>query len=151
MAVAVLIANAHNAGQDLCTAGSVTERQSQSVPQGYYSPDQIDKTVAAIIIDEFCKRFYGTCFRDRLYIMNSIVVTSVGDDPQTGYTVVKGVHSYQGQNVPVFGRKAHTDVPFVAYLAFGLQGVAITFNKWYEPDYAGGKGHWETCSNFLPY
>lgn len=113
--------------------------------------NQMDAAMSAILLEEFCKRFYSGWFKDRIYIQNTIKVGSVTEDPQTGNFLVKGVHSYQGKNIPFVGRKSHIDIPFQAVMAIGLQGVQVTFYKWSEPDYSHPNGYWEQGTNFLSY
>lgn len=133
---------------------SVTSLNGQSLtaPQGVFpDADQIDMAFATMILEEYCKRFYATCFKDRLYIQNSIMVNSIGEDPKTGNVICFGTHSYYGKDIPIVGRKSHVNVAYGASIAIGLQGLSIAFSKWYEPDYKGGQGHWESCTNFMPY
>jgi hypothetical protein len=43
-------------------------------------------------------------------VPNTIIITSVGIDQNSGGTFVSGLHSYQGQYIPFRGRKTHTNV-----------------------------------------
>lgn len=87
----------------------------------------------------------------KTYVPNTIIITSVGIDQNSGGTFVAGLHSYQGQYVPFRGRKTHNNVQFNAVIVRQSKRDYVVFNKWYEPDLLNRKGGWETGQKFITY
>ena len=85
------------------------------------------------------------------YVPNTLIITSVGVDQNSGGTFVCGLHSYQGQYVPFRGRKTHTNVQFNATIVRQPKRDYVVFNKWYEPDLLNRKGGWETGQKLIQY
>lgn len=89
--------------------------------------------------------------RWKTYVPNTIIITSVGIDQNSGGTFVSGLHSYQGQYIPFRGRKTHTNVQFNAVIVRQPKRDYVVFNKWYEPDMLNRKGGWETGQRLITY
>lgn len=106
---------------------------------------------AKYVLEIFCLNYYSSCFNGKVYIPRSLIIKSVGIDQNNGGTYVSGIHSYQGQYVPVRGRKTHNDVPFYATIIRQRNGDYVIFNKWYEPDLMNRKGGWETGQRLIQY
>ena len=103
------------------------------------------------VLEIFCRNYYGSCFDGKTYVPNTIIITSVGIDQNSGGTFVSGLHSYQGQYIPFRGRKTHTNVQFNAVIARQPKRDYVVFNKWYEPDMLNRKGGWETGQRLITY
>ena len=106
---------------------------------------------AEYILELFCRNYYGSCFEGKAYIPTSLMIKSVGVDQKTGGTSVSGIHSYQGHDVPLRGRKTHNDVQFNAVIIRQQNGDYVIFHKWYEPDLMNRKGGWETGQGLIQY
>ena len=103
------------------------------------------------VLEIFCRNYYGSCFDGKTYVPNTIIITSVGIDQNSGGTFVSGLHSYQGQYIPFRGRKTHTNVQFNAVIVRQPKRDYVIFNKWYEPDMLNRKGGWETGQRLITY
>lgn len=103
------------------------------------------------VLEIFCRNYYGSCFDGKTYVPNTIIITSVGIDQNSGGTFVSGLHSYQGQYIPFRGRKTHTNVQFNAVIVRQPKRDYVVFNKWYEPDMLNRKGGWETGQRLITY
>ncbi len=100
-----------------------------------------------IIIEKFCAQSYDQfCYRYMKYIKNSIIIDSYEINKKNKSYVVKGYHSYYGEDIPFIGRKKHTNVSFYAEIYIQHNNTAnVTFYKYYEPDITDIDGHWESC------
>lgn len=112
---------------------------------------QLSAADCKYVLEIFCRNYYGSCFEGKTYVPNTLIITSVGVDQNSGGTFVSGLHSYQGQYVPFRGRKTHTNVQFNATIVRQPKRDYVVFNKWYEPDLLNRKGGWETGQKLITY
>ena len=98
---------------------------------------QLSAADCKYVLEIFCRNYYGSCFEGKTYVPNTIIITSVGIDQNSGGTFVSGLHSYQGQFNAVIVRQPKRDY--------------VVFNKWYEPDMLNRKGGWETGQKLITY
>lgn len=112
---------------------------------------QLSAADCKYVLEIFCRNYYGSCFDGKTYVPNTIIITSVGIDQNSGGTFVSGLHSYQGQYIPFRGRKTHTNVQFNAVIVRQPKRDYVVFNKWYEPDMLNRKGGWETGQRLITY
>ncbi|WP_144154779.1 helix-turn-helix domain-containing protein [Segatella copri] len=112
---------------------------------------QLSAADCKYVLEIFCRNYYGSCFDGKTYVHNTIIITSVGIDQNSGGTFVSGLHSYQGQYIPFRGRKTHTNVQFNAVIVRQPKRDYVVFNKWYEPDMLNRKGGWETGQRLITY
>lgn len=88
---------------------------------------QLSAADCKYVLEIFCRNYYGSCFEGKTYVPNTIIITSVGIDQNSGGTFVSGLHSYQGQYIPFRGRKTHTNVQFNAVIV-RQQSVTMWFS-----------------------
>lgn len=101
------------------------------------------------ILETFCLNCYSSCFEGKVYIPQSIIIKSVGVDPNNGGTSVNGIHSYQGQYIPFVGRKTHNDVQFKATIFKKQDGYRVIFHKYIERDLMHRSEAWETGKGLI--
>lgn len=112
---------------------------------------QLSASECKYVLELFCRSYYSSCFDDKIYVPNTLIITSVGIDQNSGGTYVTGLHSYQGQYIPFRGRKTHANVQFNATIIRQRKSDYVVFNKWYEPDWMNRKGGWETGQRLIQY
>lgn len=56
---------------------------------------QLSAADCKYVLEIFCRNYYGSCFDGKTYVPNTIIITSVGIDQNSGGTFVSGLHSYQ--------------------------------------------------------
>ena len=66
---------------------------------------QLSAADCKYVLEIFCRNYYGSCFEGKTYVPNTLIITSVGVDQNSGGTFVSGLHSYQGQYVPLGGER----------------------------------------------
>ena len=57
------------------------------------------------VLEIFCRNYYGSCFDGKKYVRNTIIITSVGIDQNSGGNFVSGLHFYQGQYITFRGER----------------------------------------------
>lgn len=112
---------------------------------------QLSAADCKYVLEIFCRSYYSSCFDGKAYVPNTLIITSVGIDQNSGGTYVTGLHSYQGQYIPFRGRRTHTNVQFNATIIRQHKRDYVIFNKWYEPDFMNRKGGWETAQRIIQY
>ena len=56
---------------------------------------QLSAADCKYVLEIFCRNYYGSCFEGKTYVPNTLIITSVGVDQNSGGTFVSGLHSYQ--------------------------------------------------------
>ena len=91
---------------------------------------QLSAADCKYVLEIFYRNYYGSCFDGKTYVPNTIIITSVGIDQNSGGTFVSGFNA-------VIVRQPKRDY--------------VVFNKWYEPDMLNRKGGWETGQRLITY
>lgn len=93
------------------------------------------------LLDEFCVANYNKCFSGRSYEENSIIVTHINTDNNTGVVTVEGTHTYVGRT-----GTSYRDYKFMAKIREGRNGTRIEFHKESAADLMHSSTYWEDCT-----
>ena len=52
---------------------------------------QLSAADCKYVLEIFCRNYYGSCFDGKTYVPNTIIITSVGIDQNSGGTFVSGL------------------------------------------------------------
>ena len=98
-----------------------------------------EKSISKVLLETFCQDYYSECFTNRTYVKYSLTITN-WEMVTLRTAKVRGLHTYKGR----FG-VSYENMPFEAYIKFGVSSAEITFKKRSKADFFNPEDYWESC------
>lgn len=98
------------------------------------------------LLNDFCAKYYSSCFSRRTFERNSIVISRIENDDQRDLVIVYGTHNYTGRT-----GSGYRNYKFEARIQESEEYTRIEFKKESAPDLMHSNSYWEQCTKTFSY